>query len=240
MPTLTDTTRRTAARIAGVGYLALFVLAIFANFVVKQGIIDPTDAHATVAALREQESLFRIGLAAFVAVFLIDIAVAWALYVLFAPAGHGRSLLVAVFRVAYAIFLGVGAVFMFLGLQIATGATNLGPDVALLMFAAFDFAWLVGLIAFGTHLVLLGVLIIRSRIAPRIIGVLLAVAGAAYAVDTLAHILVADYAATANVMLMVVAIPSVVAELTFTVWLLRAGRRSSAVTREERLVPAAA
>ena len=179
MYTLTDTTRRTAARIAGVGYLALFVLAIFANFVVKQGIIDPTNAHATVAALREQESLFRIGLAAFVAVFLIDIAVAWALYVLFAPAGHGRSLLVAVFRVAYAIFLGVGAVFMFLGLQIATGATDLGPDVALLMFAAFDFAWLVGLIAFGTHLVLLGVLIIRSRIAPRILGVLLAVAGPA-------------------------------------------------------------
>ena len=179
MYTLTDTTRRTAARIAGVGYLALFVLAIFANFVVKQGIIDPTNAHATVAALREQESLFRIGLAAFVAVFLIDIAVAWALYVLVAPAGHGRSLLVAVFRVAYAIFLGVGAVFMFLGLQIATGATDLGPDVALLMFAAFDFAWLVGLIAFGTHLVLLGVLIIRSRIAPRILGVLLAVAGPA-------------------------------------------------------------
>lgn len=240
MSTLTDTTRRTAARVAGMGYLALFVLAIFANFVVKQGIIDPTDAEATIAALRDQESLFRIGLAAFVVVFLIDIAVAWALYVLFAPAGQGRSLLVAFFRVAYAIFLGIGTVFMFLGLQIATGAADLGPDVALLMFAAFDFAWFVGLIAFGTHLVLLGALIIRSHIAPRIVGVILAVAGAAYMVDTLAHILVADYAAMANVMLMVVAIPSIVAELTFTVWLLRAGRRSSAVTHEETLVPAAA
>ncbi|MER3386503.1 MAG: DUF4386 domain-containing protein [Microcella pacifica] len=240
MPTLTDTTRRTAARIAAAGYVALFVLGVFANFVVKQGIIDPVDAEATVVAIREQETLFRIGLTAFVVVFLIDIPVAWGLYVLFAPGGRARSLLVAWFRIAYTVFLGVGAVFMFLGLQIATGVTDLAPDVALLMFAAFDFAWYVGLIAFGVHLVLLGALIIRSRIAPRIVGVILAVAGSAYAVDTLVHVLVADYAAIADVMLAIVAIPSIVAELTFTVWLLLAGRRSSSVTAEDVRIPVAA
>jgi hypothetical protein len=240
MSTLTDTTRRTAARVAGAGYLALFVLAIFANFVVKQGIIDPADAEATVAAVREQETLFRIGLAAFVVVFLLDIPVAWGLYVLFAPGGRARSLLVAWFRIAYTVLLGVAAVFMFLGLQIATGAAGLAPDVALLMFAAFDFAWYVGLIAFGLHLVLLGALIIRSRMAPRFVGIILVVAGTAYAVDTLVHVLVADYAAIADVMLAIVAIPSIVAELVFTVWLLLAGRRSSAVTREDARVPVAA
>ena len=108
------------------------------------------------------------------------------------------------------------------------------------MFAAFDFAWYVGLIAFGVHLVLLGALIIRSRIAPRIVGVILAVAGSAYAVDTLVHVLVADYAAIADVMLAIVAIPSIVAELTFTVWLLLAGRRSSSVTAEDVRIPVAA
>ena len=233
MPITTDTTRRSAARIAGTGYLALFVLAIFANFVVKQGLIDTTSAAATVEAIRAQESLFRVGLAAFVIIFLIDIAVAWALYVLFAPAGRARSLLVAWFRVVYTVFLGVGAVFMFLGLQIATGTSSLGPEAALLMFEAFDFAWFVGLIAFGGHLVLLGVLIIRSGLAPRLIGGILIVAGGAYAIDTLAHVLVADYAAIAGVMLACVAIPSIVAELAFTIWLLLAGRRSSAVTRED-------
>ncbi|WP_179872927.1 DUF4386 domain-containing protein [Microcella indica] len=238
MSTHTDSSRRTAARVAGIGYIALFVLAIFANFVVKQGIIDPADAEATVAAIREQETLFRVGLAAFIVVFLIDVPVAWGLYVLFAPAGRTRSLLVAWFRIVYTVFLGVGAVFMFLGLEIATGSTSLGADVALLMLAAFDFTWYVGLIAFGLHLMLLGGLIIRSRIAPRLIGVILAVAGATYALDTLAHVLVSDYAAIADVMLAIVAIPSIVAELTFTVWLLRAGRRSSPVTREETAVPA--
>lgn len=233
MSMLTDTTRRTAARVAGAGYVALFVLAIFANFVVKQGLIDPSDAEATVAAIQEQETLFRIGLAAFVLVFLIDVAVAWGLYVLFAPAGRTRSLLVAWFRIVYTVFLGAAAVFMFLGLEIATGTADLAPDVAQLMFGAFDFAWYVGLLAFGAHLVLLGALIIRSRIAPRIIGIILIVAGSAYAIDTMLHVLVADYAAISGVMLAIVAIPSIVSELTFTIWLLLAGRRSSAVTRDE-------
>lgn len=240
MSALTDTTRRTAARVAAAGYVALFVLAIFANFVVKQGMIDPTDADATVAAIREQEGLFRLGLAAFAVVFLLDIPVAWGLYVLFAPGGRARSLLVAWFRLAYTVFLGVAAVFMFLGLEIALGATGLGADVALLMFAAFDFAWFIGLLAFGVHLMTLGALIVRSRIAPRLIGIILAVAGATYAIDTLAHILLTDYATVADLMLAVVATASIVAELTFTVWLLRASRRSSAVTRDESPVLTAA
>ena len=88
MSTITpiDTTRRTAARVAGAGYLGLFVLAIFANFVVKQGLIDASSAETTVANIQAQEGLFRVGLTAFVVVFLIDIAVAWALYEL-----SGRS-----------------------------------------------------------------------------------------------------------------------------------------------------
>ena len=240
MSALTDTTRRTAARVAAAGYVALFVLAIFANFVVKQGMIDPADADVTVTAIREQEGLFRLGLAAFAVVFLLDIPVAWGLYVLFAPGGRARSLLVAWFRLAYTVFLGVAAVFMFLGLEIAIGATSLGADVALLMFAAFDFAWFIGLLAFGVHLMTLGALIVRSRIAPRPIGIILAGAGATYAIDTLAHILLTDYAAVADLMLAVVATASIVAELTFTVWLLRASRRSSTVTRDESPVLTAA
>jgi len=165
MLTPSDTTRRTAVRVAGAGYVALFVLAIFANFVVKQGIVDPADAEATVAAIRAQEWLFRVGIAAFVLVFLIDVPVAWGLYVLFVPAGRARSLLAAWFRIVYTVFLGVGAVFMFLGLQIATGDFALGEQQAMLMLAAFDVAWYVGLIAFGVHLMLLGDIIIRSRIA---------------------------------------------------------------------------
>ena len=39
--------RRTAARIAGISYVALFALAIFANFFVREGLVVGGDAAAT-------------------------------------------------------------------------------------------------------------------------------------------------------------------------------------------------
>ncbi|MBN9605790.1 MAG: DUF4386 domain-containing protein [Actinomycetales bacterium] len=234
-----DTTRRAAARIAGAGYLALFVLAILANFVVKQGIFDAADPTATAAALVEQEGLFRLGVASWVAIALLDVLVAWALFVLVAPAGRSRALLVAWFRVVYAALLGAGVVFQLLALEVATGAES-SPELAMLLLGGFDLAWSLGLVAFGLHLVLLGALLLRARIAPRWIAVVLMAAGAAYLVDNLARVLMTDYAAIAPVMMAVVAIPSIVAELSFTVWLLLAGRRSSAATREAEPALAAA
>ncbi len=62
-------------------------------------------------------------------------------------------------------------------------------------------------------------------------GVLLAVAGAAYVFDTLAHVVVASYDDHASVFLMIVALPAVIAELGFTVWLFaRGGRQSTLAT----------
>ena len=65
MTTITDTTPRTAARVAGLGYAALFFLAMFANFIVRQGLIDADDPAATVQNLVDDEQLFRSGLAAY-------------------------------------------------------------------------------------------------------------------------------------------------------------------------------
>lgn len=60
-----DPSPRGAAQIAGVGYVVLFVLGIFANFVVREGLIESGDAQATAANIIESEGLFRIGLISF-------------------------------------------------------------------------------------------------------------------------------------------------------------------------------
>jgi bacteriorhodopsin len=61
--------------------------------------------------------------------------------------------------------------------------------------------------------------------APRWLGIVLTVAGAMYIVDTLANALLSNYADLANLFLVLVAVPSVVGELWFTIWLLtRAGK----------------
>jgi hypothetical protein len=66
-------------------------------------------------------------------------------------------------------------------------------------------------------------MIVRSELAPRALGILLGLAGAAYIFDTAAHGFVANYADYANQFLAIVAIPSVIGELWFTFWLLLRG-----------------
>ncbi len=224
---------RFAAVVAGIGYVAIFGLAIFANFGVRNRLVDLADPTGTLANLAAEEGIVRAALAAFVAVFVIDVVVAWALHVLLRTAAPSWSLLAAWSRLSYTVLLGVAAVFLFLAMQLAgAGAyvSGIAPELraalAALGLDAFDYAWLVGLVAFGLHLLVVGGILVGTRIGPRWLGVLLAIAGAAYITDTAAHTLVADYAAYADAFLAMVAVPSMVGEMWLTVWLLVRGGRT--------------
>lgn len=225
-----ELTPRRAALIAGAGYLAIFVLAIFANFVVIGGLVESGNAAATAENIMESEGLFRAGIVAFTFVFVIDVVVAWALYVLFRNLSRDLSLLAAWFRLVYTVLLGVALIFFFVALQLLSGADYLAAfgagqvDAhALLAVDAFNYAWLVGLVCFGVHLILLGYLVGASGWASRVLGYVLMVAGVAYIIDTLARAVLADYADVEGIFLAIVAVPSVIGELWFTVWLLRKG-----------------
>ncbi len=214
---------RAAALWAGVGYLSIFVLAIFANFVAIGSVFDPADAAGTAARLAESEQVVRLGMAAFLVIFLVDIVIAWALYALLRAVHSDVALVAAWFRLAYTVMLGVALVFLQIALLLVgspAGAEGATDGQVLVALQAFDFTWVAGLAAFGVHLVLIGWLLVRSGFAPRLLGWLLGVAGAAYVLDTVAHIVLADYEAYSGIFLMVVAVPSIVAELGLTVWLL--------------------
>lgn len=189
-------TARQAARLAGVGYLAIFVLAILANSTVTTADLPATGAFEASAAV-------RAAAAAFVVVGVVDVLVAWALHVLLGPDSPQVSLLAAWMRVLHAVLMAAGAAVL----------TTLGEDV-------FTALWMTGLLFFGVHLVLLAGLI-ASRGVSRWLPVLLRVAGTAYAVDTVLHLVLSDYDVVAGVMLPIVAVPSVVGELWLAIWLLR-------------------
>ncbi len=180
--------------------MALFVLALFANFVVLDRLVVAGDPAATAANIADAPGLFRLGIVAFVAVFVIDVVVAWALFVLFRDKDRDLSLASAWFRLAYTVMLGVGAVFLVQALQLLDGVGLLAerdPDVlqaqALVAVDSFDATWLIGLVALGPHLVLLGALLIGARWAPRLLAILLMVAGVTYVIDTGARLLLSNY-----------------------------------------------
>jgi hypothetical protein len=220
-----------AARIAGAGYVCVFLLAIFANFYVREGLVVPGDVAGTVANITGSIWLFRLGLLAFLAIFLLDIVIAWALHVVFREVNRDLSLVTAWFRLVYSALFGVALLFIFQVVHLVDGAESLaavGPDIVngqvMLALESFSTTWLIGLAAFGLHLVLLGRLVVTSGTASRWMGALLAVAGGAYLLDTAAHATLGNYDEFAAVFLLVVALPSMVGEGWLGLWLLLSHR----------------
>jgi hypothetical protein len=228
--------RRDAALVAGIGYVLLFGLAIFANFFVREGLVIADDATATAANIAESNTLFRLGLVAFLAIFLIDIVVAWALHIVFRAQHHDLSLMAAWSRLVYTVLLGVAAIFFFQALTLYDSAAVADAmsiaernAQALVGLELFDSAWLIGLAALGLHLIVLGFLVARSTETPRWLGITIIVAGVAYMADTAAHSILANYGDYADAFLVMVAVPSVVAEGWFGLWLLTRARRRLSV-----------
>lgn len=219
--------RGTAARLAGVSYIVMFGLAIFANFVVREGLIEPGNPVATFENVAGSIGLFRLGLLAFLVIFVLDVVIAWALHVVFREVNHDLSLAAAWFRLVYTVLLGVSLVSFFDVIRAATGAGPQGADQVMAAMESFESTWLIGLLAFGVHLVLLGMLIVRSGLVTRGLGFILVVAGVAYIVDTVAHTVLSDYDAIGGVLLAAVAIPAMIGEGWLSLWLAFARRLRS-------------
>jgi hypothetical protein len=116
----TDISLRTAAVVAGLGLLMMAILAAFANFSVFQNLVVPGDAKTTADNIMASGGLFRIGICSFLVVAILDIVVAWALYVLLKPVNKSISLLAAWFRVVYAAIFAIALNNLFSALQLLT------------------------------------------------------------------------------------------------------------------------
>lgn len=210
-----------AARIAGYSYLVMFALALLSNFAVTQGVIEPGDGVATVANIESSLGMFRLGVLGFLIIVVLDVAIAWALHLVFRHVDRDLSLAAAWFRVAYSAILGVAIVPLYQVVRLVTGDAGSTRVVEETMSALglFEATWLFGLVVFGVHLVLIGTLAYRSGLVPKALGMVLGAAGVAYAIDTVARVLLPDYESVAGLFLALVAVPSMLGEGWLALWL---------------------
>lgn len=188
----------------------IFFTAIFANFLMLESLLQ-----APLETIQQQPMLVRWGTLAFMITVVFDVVVAWALYELYPT--NRWSKLSTLFRMMHAAIMGV-AIF---ALPLALKATT--PAEVLQQVDIFNTIWLIGLFFFGIHLIFLGQIIGQSRI----IAFFLVIAGIMYMIDTGAHFLMADYQDYTSIFLALVAIPSIVGEMSFSIWLLVRGGKGN-------------
>jgi Domain of unknown function (DUF4386) len=217
----------TYARVAGLLYLAIFIVAPFAEFFVRQGLIVAGDPATTAANIRASEGLFRAGFAADLSVFVIEVAQAALLYVLFRPVSHVLALVMAFGRLAQAAILGLNLLNMYTGLHLLTSTGALGAfdqaqvnGLALVFLNAQSAGYEIGLAYFGLHLAILGYLIYRSGFLPRWLGVLTVTSAIGYLANTFTLFLLPEWA---EVMAVAVLGAALIGELPLTMWLLVKG-----------------
>ncbi len=107
---IADMSLRKAARIAGLAYLAIFIFGFYTDFA---GVVSG-DATASANNILANEVLFRSGIASWLIVFIADVVVAWALYVLLIPVNKSLSLLAAWLRLIYTAIAGIALFFCLL------------------------------------------------------------------------------------------------------------------------------
>lgn len=215
--------------IAGVALLLMSALAAVGNVVVVQGLVTPGDAATTASDILGSEGMFRLGVAMLYVVIVLDVVIAWALFQVFTPVSRDVSRLAAWCRLAYS------AVFLVALTQLAgipdllksEGYTRvLTPEQvqaqALLKADAFTDIWMAGLVLFGVHLLLLGYLAYTSGYVPRVIGVLLAIAGVGYTFDSFVTVFTEGTPFAISTV-------TFLGEFLLALWLLIRGRRLSAL-----------
>jgi len=225
---IADTSQRQAAIVAGCGLLIMTSFAVFAIYFVFGNLKVPGDAAATANNIMASEMLFRTGICSLIIVLICDVVVAWALYVFLKQVNKSLSLLTAWFRLVYAAILGIALLNLVIVLILLSGAnylvvfeTDQLHAQVLLFLNAFNDVWAVGLIVFGFHLFILGYLVFKSDYIPRILGVLLIVAGLGYLIEYFGKFLFPNFDA---------AISQVTGwgELLFMFWLLLKGGKRPA------------
>jgi hypothetical protein len=243
---ITDLTQRRAAVVAGLAYVVITVLALYANFAVFERLTESDDAAATFGDIVDHEALYHSAVAAFVVVFIADIVVAWGLYVFFRRTNPELSLLTAWLRLVYVGIACAATLHLLVVGQLIDDsgyatAIESGDRQAQVMLAldSYTYGWSIGLVVFGAHLLLLGFVMVKSVDAPSVLGMLVALAGAAYVVSDLALVLLPSYEDHADAFTLLTVVLAVPGEFALIGWLLwRAGKDGHTHDRLEETVDA--
>lgn len=213
------------AKISGISYLLIFLFGFYANFAVLESLIDPNSPTITATNFLNTHGQFRYGLIGFALMLIFDLILVWSLFGLTKPTNKHRSYLASIFRLLHALFFAVGLSKLWKIYQLTTPFRNTinVEDTITELLASFDTLWTIGLTLFGVHLIILGSLFLKSIKFPKVLGILLILAGSTYIIDGVAKLSLSNYLDYKDTFEIIVILPTVIGELSLTLWLLIKG-----------------
>jgi hypothetical protein len=170
-------TEKKAGLVAGISLVVMAIAAGFSYGFVQNELLNES-AEITRQNLVENKSLFLAGIAGWIVIFITDLLVSGALYILFRDNMKRVSALTAITRLIYTAVLGF-AIYQLTGILPLLQKAGTSLEISS-HFESFEKIWSVGLIIFGFHLLGLGYLSVKSKFIPWFLAYLLYIAGVSY------------------------------------------------------------
>ena len=215
------------ARTAGALYLAVILLGFFAEGFVRNTLVVPGDTAASAQQILASPTLWNLGIAANLMVVLCAIPLLWIEYQLLRPVNKHLVLLAVLFNLVSFALESVSKLFLLLVLPILSTADYLKAfdpaqlqALANLALKSHDIAFNIALILFGCTCLVNGFMIFRSGYFPKLVGILMQLAGMSYLTACISALFAPAFA---NVISPAILLPALIGESTFCLWLLIKG-----------------
>lgn len=208
-------------RIAIITGFSLVLMAIIAGFSVGYAYSEfyqPDQIDSLKENILNNLGLYRNMLIGILAILILDLLVSYTLYAYFKDDNRKISLTSGILRIAYTFIFGVATYFLVNNLNIRE-LTNQEINAN---FELFQSIWNSGLVIFGFHIILIGILMKFHGRIPKILWYLTLIAGISYVIVHLLKLTNPD-SEFVGTMGMILALPMAIGELGLAIWLLIKG-----------------
>ncbi len=212
-------------RIAIITGLSLILMAIIAGFSVGYAFSEFYQSDQ-IDSLKDNilinQGLYRNMLIGILAIIILDFLVSYTLCVYFKNDNDKTAITSGILRIAYTLIFGIATIYLTNNLNVS----ELNNQAINTNFQLFQTIWNGGLIVFGFHIILIGVLMKLHRIIPKILWYLILFAGVSYVVVHFLKLIYSDSEFVGTVS-MILALPMAIGELGLAIWLLARGGKEN-------------
>ena len=208
-------------RLTGVFYLAIILIGALNHLVIRGSLIVPGDAVETAINILNAQELWRLGIAGDIVMQILDIPVILVLYLLLRVVDFRIALLALLFNIIQTAVLVankqnlIHVSLLLLRTDPASTDFHQVAEQAYLLTDLHNYGFSIGLIFFGFSCCLYGYLIYKSSFLPKVLGIMMAIAGISYLVSSFALIVAPAIAGS----LVPILVLSLIGELSFALWL---------------------
>lgn len=215
------------ARIAGFCYLIVIATGLFSEVFVRQTLRVSNDALTTAHNIQTNEILFRWGFVADLINFVVGLPTILIIYYLFKRTNKLLLQLAVAFVIIQTAIIAVNLLNQISPLLLLSNDTYLKtfqPDqlatLSLLSLNIQAQGYAIGLVFFGFYCLIVGYVLYKSKYLPKLFGLLYAVTGLCYLVNSFTMLLSKGFE---NPLFIYLAIPIFIGELSLCLWLLIKG-----------------